>query len=365
MLYNAIRDFLVRIVTEMLLWISNMTDWMLETSLCIENAAWITNNPISTEMINQVFLTIYGFVFALMVLKFLWKGTNVYILWRDGDSEVSPFNMLVGMGIAVAATVAFPTLYRIGVNVAISLADSIRGTLNELWFGRPNFEWSENGIKAQAIWNQYFEQFALTYPGQGILTSTEFERAVLAAPDVDLIVKLMAYFLLPENNEPLFSVQIIKVFLDAQSAQEVVDATANLNLAGIIAMLVFLILYIVMFIQLLGRGVEMLFLRWGFPFAAVGYLDSDGGITHSYVQMIFRQFATSVFQVIALYLAFYVAIDFQLGHIFLGLAIIGAAFRGPVILSQFMAPQKAGGGLGQKLHSALMVRQLFGGRRHG
>lgn len=71
MLYNAIRDFLVRIVTEMLLWISNMTDWMLETSLCIENAAWITNNPISTEMINQVFLTIYGFVFALMVLKFL------------------------------------------------------------------------------------------------------------------------------------------------------------------------------------------------------------------------------------------------------------------------------------------------------
>ena len=49
-------------------------------------------------MINQVFLTIYGFVFALMVLKFLWKGTNVYILWRDGDSEVSPFNMLVGMG---------------------------------------------------------------------------------------------------------------------------------------------------------------------------------------------------------------------------------------------------------------------------
>lgn len=365
MLYDAIRDFLVGVITDMLFWISYMTKWLIETSLCIENAAWVTDNPITAALVNQIFLTIYGFVFILMVLKFLWKGTNIYILWRDGDSEVSPYNMLVNMGFAVVAAIAFPTLYRIAVNATVEFADSIRAAINEYWVGRPNFDWAENSAKAQQIWDAYFEQFAVTYPGQGLLTSNELQLAVASAPNVEIIHKLLALWLLPNNNEPMFSVGFIEAYLNGVSAQEVVDATANLNLAGVIAAIVYNILYVIMFIQLLGRGVEMLFLRWGFPIAAVGYLDSDGGITHSYVQLFFRQFATSVFQVIALYISFYVAIDFQLGHILLGLAIIGAAFRGPVLLSQILAPQKNGGGFGQKLHSALMVRQLFGGHPHG
>lgn len=40
-----------------------------------------------------------------------------------------------------------------------------------------------------------------------------------------------------------------------------------------------------MFCKLLGRGVEMLFLRWGLPLAAMGLVNSDGGIFPSYIQL--------------------------------------------------------------------------------
>lgn len=46
----------------------------------------------------------------------------------------------------------------------------------------------------------------------------------------------------------------------------------------------------------------------------------------------------------------------------MGLAIIGVAFRGPALLAQILTPQKQGAGVGPKLHTALMLRQLIGRR---
>ena len=80
------------------------------------------------------------------------------------------------------------------------------------------------------------------------------------------------------------------------------------------------------------------------------------------MQLIFKQFATSVLQVIAMYLSFYIAMDFSVSHVIMGLAIIGVAFRGPALLAQILTPQKQGAGVGPKLHTALMLRQLIGRR---
>ena len=104
----------------------------------------------------------------------------------------------------------------------------------------------------------------------------------------------------------------------------------------------------------------MLVLRLGFPIAALGLVNSDGGIFPSYVQIILKQMATSIVQVALMYLSCRLAMRFTLTNILLAFAVLLVAFRTPVILSQVLSPQRQGGGMGQKLHTAPMLRNLWG-----
>lgn len=363
-MYNLFRDMLIRLVADIVNWISNISTTLIETSLKIENAGLISNNPLTAELVQQIFNYIYISVLVLIVLKFIWKGINVYILWRDGDAEVSPRNMLVGMAIAVAASIAFPLLYNIGVATTVNIANGITNTIDENWPGKPVVVIEDNTARAQELWDRYLEDYATEYPGEGILTVDEWNQFVYAIENGGNAGALGELIPIEYANDPrgVPTLSYIKDKLDTRSIEKLSTSLANLNLAGVIALIIYLILYIAMYIQLLGRGLEMLFLRWGFPIATIGYIDSDGGIMHTYVQLIFRQFFTSILQVVALYLSFYVAMDFELSHILLGLGIISVAFKGPVLLAQIVAPQKQGSGIGQKLHTALMLKQYIGGK---
>lgn len=46
-------------------------------------------------------------------------------------------------------------------------------------------------------------------------------------------------------------------------------------------------LYVVLFVQFVMRGIEILILRAGLPLAAVGLMDADGGIFASYAKKVF------------------------------------------------------------------------------
>ena len=124
--------------------------------------------------------------------------------------------------------------------------------------------------------------------------------------------------------------------------------------------LIYLIGYLWLYLKLIGRGIEMLVLRLGIPIAALGLVNSDSGIFPSYVQIILKQMATSIVQVALMYLSFRLAMRFTLTNILMGFAVLLVAFRTPVILSQVLSPQRQGGGVGQKLHTALMLRNLWG-----
>lgn len=82
--------------------------------------------------VQDMYNYIYGFACALMVVKFLYRGFEVWILWRNGDAENSPQDMLIGMGQAVVVMVGFPTLYTLMANVTEAFATGILGR-----FGSP------------------------------------------------------------------------------------------------------------------------------------------------------------------------------------------------------------------------------------
>lgn len=72
---------------------------------------------------------IYGVVASFVILKFLWKGFSIYILWRDGDADSSPQGMLTGAIQATVFIVAFPALYNIMVDVTLEIGNGILSIL--------------------------------------------------------------------------------------------------------------------------------------------------------------------------------------------------------------------------------------------
>lgn len=84
---------------------------------------------LTKESIRSVYIFIYLLIISLIVLKFLFKGFQIYILWRDGDADASPRDMLVGAIESGAVSVCFPYLYERAANVFIYIAEGIMGRL--------------------------------------------------------------------------------------------------------------------------------------------------------------------------------------------------------------------------------------------
>lgn len=236
---------------------------------------------LSEQSIRDVYFYIYGFACSLVILKFLFKGFHIYILWRDGDADVSPRDMLVGMLEAAAVMVCFPYLYEKLANICVAFAE-------------------------------------------GIMARLGVSLGLVIVPDLNLIL--------------------------------------SQGILTILILLVFVISILVLWIQLIGRGFELLILRFGVPLASLGLLDSDMGLFKAYMQVFIKAALTVIVQICAMALAIRVAGSFQFTNSLLALGIIFGAFKAPVTLQQFLMPSAGGGGgLTQKAYSAaIVVRTLKG-----
>lgn len=65
-----------------------------------------------TNIANTLFNILFGFGVSLIILKFLKKGFETYILWSDGDADEEPLSLLTNFFKALAVAVSFPTLYQ-------------------------------------------------------------------------------------------------------------------------------------------------------------------------------------------------------------------------------------------------------------
>lgn len=64
------------------------------------------------NLFQTLFNIVFGFGVSLIVLKFLKKGFDTYILWTDGDADEEPISLLTNFFRAMAVAVCFPTLYQ-------------------------------------------------------------------------------------------------------------------------------------------------------------------------------------------------------------------------------------------------------------
>lgn len=83
---------------------------------------------LSASMGNTLFTDLYRlfylFFLTFLALKVLSKGFNTYILWRDGDPDTSPREMIISLCISIVAAVSFPLIYDVFAELCIYISDA-------------------------------------------------------------------------------------------------------------------------------------------------------------------------------------------------------------------------------------------------
>ena len=107
---------------------------MLSTSLSL-NSYLITF--IHLDILGQIRETMFMIGGAMLILRFLVKGTNVYGLWRDGDPDANPLQYTINFIYAIGAMIVFPFLYEYFIGIANDLLNKI--LINVSKGGGPNY----------------------------------------------------------------------------------------------------------------------------------------------------------------------------------------------------------------------------------
>lgn len=216
----------------------------------------VTGVQISLNALKSVILS---FAVALIILKFLKKGFDLYVLWTEGESELPIGTYIMYFARAIIVALSFDFLFDLLIEVAIQFGTEL---LNSLALDNMLPNWG------------YIVEFATT---------------------------------------SLFSA-----------------------FTGLVATVLFIILYI----QFLVRGIEILLLRLGFPLASIGLLEANSGVFQSYSQKMYKSVLTVIVQIILCKLG--LALIFT-SHWFYAIATIVMAIKTPSFLQEFMLTGGSGG----------------------
>ncbi len=137
-------------------------------------------------------------------------------------------------------------------------------------------------------------------------------------------------------------VGIVSSFLDSilkampVETVSLAEALSN-NIAGgiftAIACLVLLITWLILICQFIMKGIEMLLMRMGIPFASIGLLNSDEGVFPEYIRGFLMTAFTLVVQLALVNLSILVMVN---GHLIYAIAIAITAVNTPMLLSKYL-----------------------------
>ncbi|MCX8075238.1 MAG: DUF6102 family protein [Clostridia bacterium] len=96
------------------------------------NAEENLTNIAGTQILNFDGLKaiILSFSISLIILKFLKKGFDVYILWVEGDTDTPPLTFITYFVRSLVIAISFPVLYEWMITVAKDFTNKILTTLN-------------------------------------------------------------------------------------------------------------------------------------------------------------------------------------------------------------------------------------------
>ena len=229
---------------------------------------------LGSGVVNNLIKITLDFGVSLIVLKFLKKGFEMYVLWSDGDADAEPIQLVVNFFRAMAIALSFPVIYGWMAEITIDFSNKI---LNAL------------GLDAKSNFTALLSNIATS----GLFT--------------------------------------------------------------VICFLVFFVIFVLLYIQFIKNGLEILILRLGTPLACVGLMDADKGVFKPYIQKFLQAMITIIVQTFLAKLG--LALMFA-GHIIWGIAAIFFAVKTPRFLQEFLIMPNSGGGVTQSLYTVQMLRSI-------
>lgn len=73
---------------------------------------------------------ILSLAISLIVLKFLKKGFDMYVMWTEGESDTPPLTFIVYFVRAIVVAISYSLLYQWIIDVAISFGNSLLNAMN-------------------------------------------------------------------------------------------------------------------------------------------------------------------------------------------------------------------------------------------
>ena len=117
------------LVSDLLIALADVIGNLFMSAFYIESLPGLDTTVLNTTVINEALDVLYGIMLTLLALKLLWKGFSVYILWRDGDADNSPGEMLLSAVYAMIVAVMFPLLYDICVDMVMEISQAVLFTI--------------------------------------------------------------------------------------------------------------------------------------------------------------------------------------------------------------------------------------------
>ena len=77
------------------------------------------------NMVEVLFEILLGFGVSLIILKFLKKGFECYVMWTDGDPDSEPTQLIIRFVEAIAVAVCFPVMYGWLADITESLTNQL------------------------------------------------------------------------------------------------------------------------------------------------------------------------------------------------------------------------------------------------
>ena len=137
------------------------------------------------------------------------------------------------------------------------------------------------------------------------------------------------------------TIAVIGGMTNQQSIIDVIMTFISGSLFQALAGLIVVIIYLILWLQFMMRGIEMLVMRIGVPIVCTGLIDSDRGIFAPYMKKFFLNAATVLIQIALVKLSLTVVL---MGNLFYALAIAFVAMRTPKFLQEFMLNVSGAGG---------------------
>lgn len=120
-LLGSLGDFTNEILTAL----QKISTDIIMSAFFIEETSGLSGTTLNATTVSVALRTLYFTTVGLLALKLCWQGYKVYVLWRDGEAEVSPVSMAKNAIYALGVAMAFPVLYKIAVEICIEVSNSV------------------------------------------------------------------------------------------------------------------------------------------------------------------------------------------------------------------------------------------------